>query len=66
MPDYSTLSRRQKTLQVQLPCRRSGDGPLDLLIDSTGIKFVGEGEWKRKKHGAEYRRQWRKVHLGRR
>ena len=37
---------------------------LDLLVDSTGIKFLGEGEWKRKKHGAEYRRQWRKVHLG--
>ncbi|MFT7402472.1 MAG: hypothetical protein ACI83N_002076, partial [Hydrogenophaga sp.] len=36
----------------------------DLLVDSTGIKFLGEGEWKRKKHGAEYRRQWRKVHLG--
>ena len=34
------------------------------LVDSTGIKFLGEGEWKRKKHGAEYRRQWRKVHLG--
>ncbi len=33
-------------------------------MDSTGIKFLGEGEWKRKKHGAEYRRQWRKVHLG--
>ena len=37
---------------------------LNLLVDSTGIKFIGEGEWKRKKHGAEYRRQWRKVHLG--
>ena len=37
---------------------------LNLLVDSTGIKFLGEGEWKRKKHGAEYRRQWRKVHLG--
>jgi len=33
-------------------------------VDSTGIKFLGEGEWKRKKHGAVYRRQWRKVHLG--
>lgn len=33
-------------------------------MDSTGIKFLGEGEWKRKKHRAEYRRQWRKVHLG--
>ena len=63
VPDYSTVSRRQKTLTVQLPYRGSGDGPLDLLVDSTGIKFVGEGEWKRKKHGAEYRRQWRKVHL---
>ena len=33
-------------------------------MDSTGIKFLGEREWKRKKHWAEYRRQWRKVHLG--
>jgi len=38
--------------------------PLHLLIDSTGIKMLGEGECKRKKHGADYRRQWRKVHLG--
>ena len=46
-----------------LPYRASTTA-LDLLVDSTGIKFLGEGEWKRKKHGAEYRRQWRKVHLG--
>lgn len=63
VPDYSTLSRRQKTLHVQLPYRPSATA-LDLLVDSTGIKFLGEGECKRKKHGAEYRRQWRKVHLG--
>jgi len=62
VPDYSTLCRRQKTLKVQIPYRRA-DGPLNLLVDSTGIKFLGDGEWKRKKHGAEYRRQWRKVHL---
>ena len=62
-PDFSTVSRRQKTLRVQLPYRPSTTA-LDLLVDSTGIKFLGEGEWKRKKHGAEYRRQWRKVHLG--
>ena len=37
---------------------------LFLLVDSTGIKFLGEGEWKCKKHGAEYRRQWRKLHIG--
>jgi len=63
VPDFSTLSRRQHKLQVRLPYRASREG-LHLLIDSTGIQFLGEGEWKRKKHGAEYRRQWRKVHLG--
>ncbi len=39
-------------------------GPLHLLIDSTGIKAVGDGEWCRRKHGPSKRRQWRKVHLG--
>ena len=34
-----------------------------LIMDSTGLKFLGEGEWKCKKHGAEYRRQWRKLHI---
>jgi hypothetical protein len=61
-PDYSTLSRRQRTLPVAIPQRSLGNA-LHLLVDSTGLKIMGEGEWKRKKHGAEYRRQWRKVHL---
>ncbi len=47
---------------ASLPAQRHR--ALDLLIDITGIDSYGEGEWKRKKHGAEYRRQWRKVHLG--
>lgn len=63
VPDFSTVCRRQKTLQTQLSYQPS-QSPLNLLVDSTGIKFLGEGEWKRKKHGAEYRREWRKVHLG--
>jgi IS5 family transposase len=63
VPDYSTVCRRQKTLQAQLSYRPSAE-PLQLLVDSTGVKFLGEGEWKRKKHGPEYRREWRKVHLG--
>lgn len=63
VPDFSTLSRRLKHLQVTLTYQRR-DEPLHLLVDSTGIKMLGEGEWKRKKHGADYRRQWRKVHLG--
>ena len=63
VPDFSTVSRRQKHLRVVIPYQRSRDG-LHLLVDSTGIKMLGEGEWKRKKHGADYRRQWRKIHMG--
>lgn len=63
VPDYTTLCRRQKTLTVSLGGRVSSGG-LHLLVDSTGIKMMGEGEWKTRKHGASYRRQWRKVHLG--
>ena len=59
-PDYTTLCRRQKTLSVDLGGRPSTGG-LHLLVDSTGIKMLGEGEWKTRKHGASYRRQWRKV-----
>lgn len=62
VPDYSTLCRRQKTLAVQLPYRGSA-GPLHLLVDSTGIKVRGEGEWHARKHGGARRRVWRKVHL---
>jgi hypothetical protein len=63
VPDFSTLSRRQKTLAVNIP-HRGAQGPLHLLIDSTGIKVEGEGEWNARKHGGPKRRVWRKVHLG--
>ena len=63
VPDFSTLSRRQKTLKVNVPYRGS-DGPLHLLVDSTGIKVEGEGEWNARKHGGAKRRVWRKIHIG--
>jgi hypothetical protein len=63
VPDFSTLCRRQRSLDVQVAYRSSATG-LHLLVDSTGIKFLGEGEWKCKKHGPERRRQWRKLHIG--
>ena len=77
VPDFSTLSRRQKTLAVNLPYRGSR-GPLHLLpplsghfcempcraVDSTGIKVEGESEWHARKHGGPKRRAWRKIHLG--
>ncbi len=56
LPDYTTLCRRQKSLAVQMPYRRA-DGPLNLLVDSTGIKFLGDGEWQARKHGVQGRRQ---------
>ncbi len=63
VPDFSTVCRRQKTLRVQLPYRASTTA-LDLLVDSTGIKFLREGEWKRNKYGAEYRRHGEEVGAG--
>ena len=62
VPDYSTLCRRQSTVTIQIPFRRS-DGNLNLLVDSTGVKIRGDGEWQARKHGPGRRRQWRKVHL---
>jgi hypothetical protein len=63
VPDFSTLCRRQKHLIVHIPYRPS-TGALHLLIDSTGVKAEGDGEWLAKKHGQSKPRDWRKVHLG--
>jgi hypothetical protein len=63
VPDFSTLCRRQKTLSVAIPYKGSA-GPLHLLVDSTGIKAEGEGEWNARKHGGSKRRLWRKIHIG--
>src|SRR5215210_7437394 len=70
VPDPTTLSRRAATLEVPRP--RSGsspDGdsraePVHLLVDSTGLKLCGPGEWLVEKHGSKLRRSWRKLHLG--
>jgi IS5 family transposase len=61
--DYSQLSRRCATLEVALP-RRQNNQPLHLVVDSTGVKVFGEGEWKVRQHGYTKRRTWRKLHLG--
>ena len=62
-PDYSTLRSRQKHIDIAISYQKSRDG-LCLLVDSTGLKFLGEGERKHKKHQPEYCRQWRKLHIG--
>jgi len=63
VPDYTTLCRRQKRLQVTIPRLFRGE-PVHIAIDSSGLKIYGEGEWHRKVHGAGRRRSWRKLHIG--
>ena len=63
VPDYSTLSRRAADLDITLTNTASGDEPRHIVIDSTGLKVYGEGEWKTRQHGARKRRTWRKLHL---
>jgi hypothetical protein len=62
VPDHTTLSRRGKTLRVKLP--KKVKGHIDIVMDSTGLKIYGEGEWKMRTHGKSKRRTWRKLHLG--
>ena len=64
VPDHSTLSRRAETLAVPHPRPRGNGEPLHLLVDSTGLKLCGAGEWLVEKHGTRTRRSWRKLHLG--
>lgn len=63
VPSYSTLSRRAKSLRVTLPVLRNAGEAVHLLVDSTGLKLFGEGEWKVRKHGYSKRGSWRKVYL---
>src|SRR3954454_4438744 len=69
VPDHTTLSRRAATLEVPRPRSGSRDAgreaaPVHLLVDSTGLKLCGPGEWLIEKHGTKTRRSWRKLHLG--
>jgi hypothetical protein len=62
VPDHSTLSKRGKNLKVNLPKKTSQR--LKIVMDSTGLKIYGEGEWKVRQHGVSKRRTWRKLHIG--
>ncbi|API57528.1 IS5 family transposase (plasmid) [Rhizobium leguminosarum] len=64
VPDHTTLSRRAQKWEPS--ARRNPplpDGPLHVLVDSTGLKVYGAGQWLEQKHGARSRRTWRKLHL---
>ena len=62
-PDHTTLSRRGKSLDIKLRRVPTGE-PIHLIVDSTGLSIVGEGEWAAAKHGGKGKRGWKKLHLG--
>jgi len=62
VPDHTTLSKRGRNLKVTLP--KKTNQSLNIVMDSTGLKIYGEGEWKVRQHGVSKRRTWRKLHVG--
>ena len=64
VPDRTTLCRRSETLAVPQPGPNPSGEPVHLLVDSTGLKLCGAGEWLVEKHGTRTRRSWRKLHIG--
>ncbi len=62
IPDFTSLAKRAAKLEIALDVA-DRQGPIDVVVDSTGLKVFGEGEWKTRKHGVSKRRTWRKLHL---
>jgi len=62
IPDFTSLAKRAARLEIALSVA-DRTGPVDIVVDSTGLKVFGEGEWKARKHGVSKRRTWRKLHL---
>jgi hypothetical protein len=63
-PDYSTVSIRARTLSIRIRTRSIQNESIHLVIDSTGVKIFGEGEWKVRMHGWCKHRRWKKLHIG--
>ena len=64
VPDHTTLSRRSRALRIR-PVTKQGSKPIHVIIDATGLKVFGQGEWACAKHGSQRAHVgWRKLHLG--
>ena len=61
VPNYSTLSRRSGKIKISIPITHKEK--VNLIVDSSGVKIYGEGEWKVRKYGFSKRRTWRKIHI---
>lgn len=62
VPDHTTLARRSACLPLTTALKKP-KGPVDVVIDSSGLKIFGAGEWRHEKHGGTPRRSWRRLHL---
>ncbi len=63
-PDHTTLSRRNQTIDVQRNIDKLPDGPVCFIVDSTGLKICGQGEWHSRKYGEKRYKRWKKLHIG--
>ncbi|MDH3599718.1 MAG: IS5 family transposase [Candidatus Tectomicrobia bacterium] len=63
-PDHTTLSRRNATVEIRRQSDCAPQGPADLIVDSTGLKVCGQGEWHARKHGEKKVKRWKKLHIG--
>jgi hypothetical protein len=63
-PDHTTLSRRNATVAIQRQIDQAPEGPLSLIVDSSGLKVCGQGEWHSQKHGEKPHKRWKKLHIG--
>lgn len=64
VPDFSTLYRRAQSLKIT-PSPGPGNGPITLIVDSTGLRIHGGRDWMAEKHGLpKFRKTWRKLHIG--
>jgi DDE family transposase len=63
-PDHTTLSRRNATVAIRQQVEHAPQGPISLIVDSSGLKVCGQGEWHTKKHGEKKGKRWKKLHIG--
>src|SRR5262245_14079817 len=63
-PDHTTLSRRNATVEIRQQVEHAPQGPIFLIVDSSGLKVCGQGEWHVQKHGEKTGKRWKKLHIG--
>jgi hypothetical protein len=63
-PDHTTLSRRNATVAIRQQGDRAPEGPISLIVDSSGLQVCGQGEWHSQKHGEKKPKRWKKLHIG--